>query len=128
MQCVAKSKIKSVTLSCATCGKAVKATPKRLKTTKSGKVYCSRSCAITTNNIDVVRNFKNGQSVYRSKALKHYGPKCSVCSYDTVRVLEVHHRDENRENNQIDNLDVLCPTHHTEYQVGIRTYAGVAKR
>jgi hypothetical protein len=37
-------------------------------------------------------------------------------------VLEVHHKDSDRTNNELENLDVLCPTHHTEYQLGIRKY------
>lgn len=36
--------------------------------------------------------------------------KC--CSCLESRVLDVHHIDENRDNNNIDNLVYLCPTHH----------------
>lgn len=65
-------------------------------------------------------NFINGYCSYRERALKHYGAKCKYCSYSVLPVLEVHHIDHNRKNNNIKNLMVVCPTHHKEVQYGIR--------
>jgi len=57
----------------------------------------------------------NGIHTYREKALNHYGAVCSVCSYDKHPiVLQVHHIDIDRNNNHIDNLQVVCPTCHCE--------------
>jgi hypothetical protein len=38
---------------------------------------------------------------------------CVVC--EELEVLDVHHIDEDRSNNEVDNLIVLCPTHHFSY-------------
>jgi predicted restriction endonuclease len=46
----------------------------------------------------------------RKKALDHYGHRCAVCGYSDV--VEVHHRNGDRTNNDIRNLIVLCPNHH----------------
>ena len=55
----------------------------------------------------------NGEHSYRSKALAFYDPSCSICGYnEDIALLEVHHIDENRKNNELDNLIVLCPMCH----------------
>ena len=54
-----------------------------------------------------------GITRYREKALAEYGPRCSICDYSAyVEGLEVHHIDRNRDNNELDNLIVLCCTCH----------------
>ena len=63
-------------------------------------------------------NYKTGYS-YRKIAIHEYGDKCYICGEDIV--VEVHHKDSNRGNNTIDNLVVLCPTHHTAVHKGIIT-------
>ena len=40
---------------------------------------------------------------------------CALCGARNARILEVHHIDENRENNAYDNLIVLCNPCHTSY-------------
>lgn len=37
---------------------------------------------------------------------------CSRCGCSDAEILEVHHRDRNRQNNQIENLEPLCPNCH----------------
>ncbi|MEK6860574.1 MAG: HNH endonuclease signature motif containing protein [Nanoarchaeota archaeon] len=58
-------------------------------------------------------------SRYRQKAFKYLSKACAICGYDTEEVLEVHHKDGNRKNNNIDNLEILCPTHHKEKDLQI---------
>lgn len=49
------------------------------------------------------------------KALRTAGFKCSECGYEKVAgVLVIHHRDGDRSNNKLSNLQVLCPTCHCE--------------
>jgi hypothetical protein len=38
--------------------------------------------------------------------------ECARCGYDNSLVLEVHHKDRDRENNSIENLEVLCANCH----------------
>lgn len=49
---------------------------------------------------------------YRSKALEAYGAVCNDCG-DTD-TLEVHHKDRDRSNNSLSNLEVLCRACHVE--------------
>ena len=116
----------SMEVECQSCFKKIKKRKSELNKNKSGKYYCSKSCACRENNKNrdykTHTNYNNGGSTYRKRALDYYGSECRICGYDIEEVLEVHHKDENRENNDIENLDVLCPTHHTEYHCGIRKY------
>lgn len=62
------------------------------------------------------RNKNNVQTYdYRPKALTAYGPICQACGFNEhVRLLEVHHIDENRANNELINLAVLCVMCHAK--------------
>lgn len=106
----------SVKCQCAHCGKEIWKTKSQYARSKTGNVYCSRSCATSKNNMlfksgENNPNFKGGS--YRSNALNIYEHKCCVCGYDEdERILEVHHIDENHSNNDISNLCLLCPTCH----------------
>jgi len=67
-------------------------------------------------------NFKNGDSDYRAVAISNIPNVCSVCGYNIIEVLEVHHKDGNKNNEELSNLDILCPNHHKEYHLGMRKY------
>ena len=67
---------------CANCGKEVWRTNSQLSRSKTGNVYCSKSCANTINNT----LFKSGENhyaykggQYRQNALDIYEHKCGVC-------------------------------------------------
>ena len=56
---------------------------------------------------------------YRKRAFKYLPHKCHNCGFDKdARLLEVHHIDENRENNSLNNLMILCPTCHQGLTLG----------
>ena len=44
---------------------------------------------------------------------------CVVCGFGVVPVLEVAHLDQNRSNNHLDNLAVLCPNCHKMHDIGL---------
>jgi len=73
------------------------------------KITCSHSCSNT-----YFRTKEDTKYNYREKALNHYGKKCSICDEDREHVLQVHHIDLNRDNNDIDNLKVLCANCHLD--------------
>jgi len=55
----------------------------------------------------------------RIPALERAGYSCEVCSYVKVpEILHVHHKDRNRSNNDLSNLQVLCPNCHCEIHQG----------
>jgi len=58
-------------------------------------------------------NWKNGSGAYRRIAYKKYGYICNKCGITNKKVLLVHHKDRNRKNNNIDNLEILCRNCHT---------------
>jgi 5-methylcytosine-specific restriction endonuclease McrA len=58
-------------------------------------------------------NWKNGCGIYRRRAYKKYGYKCNRCGFDNKKILLVHHKDRNRKNNNVDNLEVLCKNCHS---------------
>jgi hypothetical protein len=55
--------------------------------------------------------WKGGSSpgYYRTLALKYYGNRCLRCGADAVLV---HHKDGNRKNSNLENLEVLCKRCH----------------
>ncbi len=129
--CQSKGTSINLVVVCNACGKKIKRQPSDIKQSKTQIFYCSKLCYYTSlsGNTSMLKDdgrhwcYKTGRSSYRKDALGYYGEKCSVCGYSVVNVLQVHHKDKNRDNNQIENLDVLCPTHHREYELGIRCYA-----
>jgi len=70
--------------------------------------------------------WNGGKSAYKNMALKYYGVKCMNCGKldEREKHIQVHHKDYNRDNNNIHNLEVLCAKCHkakhpqkaTEYQ------------
>ena len=64
---------------------------------------------------------------YRNAALEHYRRQvdgslvnlCVMCGFGIPAVLEVAHLDQNRNNNDLDNLAVLCPNCHKMLDLGL---------
>ena len=58
--------------------------------------------------------WKGGKSAYKNMALKHYGRRCMNCGKidEREKYIHVHHRDHDRSNNHIENLEVLCAKCH----------------
>ena len=64
-------------------------------------------------NTGYYNNIDNSKYKYYNKARKHYGEICADCTWNKYpEILQVHHIDEDRSNNSIENLVVLCPTCH----------------
>jgi hypothetical protein len=96
------------------------------------KVYCSNSCQIKYQHDEYIHEWKHGTvdgtqgGVVRNLSLhikkyliETYGEKCSMCHWNkthnkTGKVpLEIDHIDGNSNNNQEDNLRLLCPNCHS---------------
>lgn len=60
-----------------------------------------------------------GEHGYRLLALNKHGYKCMRCGYDKNNAaIVVHHKDHNRDNNLIENLEVLCANCHAIHHWG----------
>ena len=78
------------------------------------KFTCSHSCSNTyfrsgenNPNWGKYSETKNG---YRRLCFEYHKQECVVCGEN--KIVAVHHYDENHNNNLLDNLIPLCPTHH----------------
>jgi hypothetical protein len=80
-----------------------------IKNFKTSKGTCSRSCA--NKLFRTGENHGNWkQDRYQTTCFAHHDKKCVVCNED--KIVEVHHLDHNKSNNNPENLIPLCPTHH----------------
>lgn len=108
---------------CQECGLLVQRTKSQMK----GNVFCSHSCAAIYNNTKHKKNeehplWKGGKLTYRRRAFRHYLEGCSnpLCEITKAGVpiphvmLEVDHKDGNRDNNALDNLQILCAWCHLQ--------------
>ena len=103
--------------SCARCSKVVYRTKYRLTKSKSGKLFCSKSCQTKWRNEEFVgpkhANWLHGRASYQSVLTRNkIIPICSLCKTIDKRVLAVHHIDRNRLNNSLTNLTWLCHNCH----------------
>lgn len=112
---------KTVSVSCAYCGKSFDIKYSYYQESFDKLHFCCREhkdlaqriCSGDKFNGMRPSHYGDIPTDYRKEALNHYANKCYVCGWDEdPRVLEVHHKDENRKNNSIDNLVILCPTCH----------------
>ena len=99
---------------CAYCGKEIIRVKSDMESNKTGLFYCSKNCGnLHKNKIREESGEWDNSGNYRKKALKTYEHKCAICGYkEDTRILEVHHIDEDRENNKLSNLIILCPNCH----------------
>jgi stalled ribosome alternative rescue factor ArfA len=113
--------VKKIKTKCAYCKQVIIRNPSRHRA-KSGLCFCSKQCKNEgqkiKNNIQDVwpshYGLANGFHSYRKLALSHYEKKCAKCGYKKITdILQVHHIDHNRSNNDINNLQILCPNCHS---------------
>lgn len=117
-----------IALCCAFCNKSFERKPSSLVNSKSGLYFCSRECKEQAQSISGgdkfvslrPEHYDTGVSTYRKKALKHLPNSCIYCGYDKyIEVLEVHHKDQDRKNGQLDNLEIVCANCHLALHYGL---------
>lgn len=97
---------------CLVCGKLI---PSGLN-----KATCSRSCSnIHRTGIKYKLNPPSKNKVVNErqqklKLISLKGNKCERCSYARIEILQVHHKDKDRNNNELVNLELICPNCHYE--------------
>lgn len=120
-----KTRSRPPNTACAQCQKQFFRHPSKAAISKSGLQFCTRKCKELAQSIGgslqiLPEHYKNGLGTYRRKALRHYGAICAFCGYDRcLDSIDVHHIDENRNNNRLKNLIVLCKNHHGEVHAGL---------
>ena len=97
--------IKEHAKECERCGKSFTFEARYKTKAYKEKKYCSRSCS--NNRSDW---WKGNASRYRAICFQYHPKQCIICGFD--KIVEVHHRDHNHNNNEPMNLIPLCPNHH----------------
>jgi 5-methylcytosine-specific restriction endonuclease McrA len=111
-----KDKIPNVT--CAYCGIEIYRNPTKLKKSKSKLYFCCREHKSIAQRIGGIKeihppHYSDSLKSYRDKAFRFLDNKCNRCNYDECpAILQVHHKDKNRNNNELNNLEILCPNCH----------------
>ena len=120
-----RAKKSRVTLVCGMCGVEFTRAKSKVKSSRSGIHFCSRSCKDSgqrlSSGISEIHpsHYGNGDYAYRLAAMSRYKKECACCGWDDdERILEVHHIDGDRKNNDIYNLIVMCPTCHRKVTLG----------
>lgn len=109
---------------CAVCSIPFYRSDFRKTKSKSGIYFCNRKCKDLGQTLNfgikeiMPKHFgtakKDASGHYRRVAFNaHDKTKCNLCGYSShPEILVVHHKDKNRMNDSVDNLQVLCPNCH----------------
>ena len=123
-------------LICAYCGKTFTRTKAALLNSRSGLYFCCRECKDLSQRLSSGEAFNDIRpdhygvgANYRDIAFRTYEHKCACCGWDEdIRILEVHHIDSNRENNNVENLVILCAICHRKITLGYYLYDSENKK
>lgn len=128
-----REKNNSVKCECAYCHKIFYLSQSKANNSKSGLHFCCREHKDLAQRIDSGKIFDimrpphyssteenvGSLNTYRSLAFRNYSHKCAICGWDEDEdILQVHHIDENRQNNSLSNLIILCPNCHAKLTYG----------
>lgn len=83
------------------------------------KKTCSRSCANKHRagikyKLNRPKDKVKSQQAIKIRLLRERRNSCERCAYNKYEILEVHHKDRNRNNNDFNNLELICPNCHAE--------------
>ncbi len=83
------------------------------------KRTCSRSCSNIQREgikykIGRPRDKAEKERAIKIRLLQERGGTCERCNYNKREILQVHHKNRDREDNSLDNLEIICPNCHCE--------------
>ena len=115
--CGYKSHVTGAYFNCEICKKKVWRIPSKIRHSKSGTVFCNKSCQTLWRNKfysgPLHPKWNGGTDIYRKILIKTGRPiVCEACGYDNEKVILAHHIDKNRKNNVVENLKWLCRNCH----------------
>src|SRR5690606_1094422 len=114
ISCSNKARYEQKIKICKFCNKSFKA-----MNCKRKNIFCSTKCYNNSGQrkFDKFREknplFIKGKFSYRKFALRELPNECAICK--SINRLDAHHIDEDRDNNELHNLIILCHTCHLQY-------------
>lgn len=109
-------------VSCAFCDTKFYLNPSKQRNSKSGLFFCCREHKDFAQRIGGIREIMpphygtSPSPDYRELAFSNLPNMCAHCGYsEHVGILEVNHKDLNRSNNSLENLEILCPNCHQAF-------------
>ena len=110
---------------CTVCGTPILA--------RENKITCSRSCA---NKNRAGAKYKIGrpkdnvkdQRAVKLRLIEARGTACERCGYAKLPILHVHHRNRDRSNNSLSNLELICPNCNYEEHYLEKSWLGVSNK
>lgn len=109
-------------VNCALCSKAIYKNKTKKKGSKSGLYFCCREHKDMAQKVGGIKEIMpphygtgalDESRVYRRLAFNTKKKICERCGYNQHEAaIIVHHKDRNRMNDSIDNLEVLCANCH----------------
>jgi len=95
------------------------------KEIKRGSSIRCMKCNSIFNQGEKHPHYKNGINSYKSKAMKFIKRECSICKRKDN--LCVHHKDFNRKNNKLSNLQIVCKSCHAKIHKRSRNFGDMFK-
>jgi hypothetical protein len=107
-------------VSCALCQTKFYLNDSKKNNSRSGLYFCCRAHKDSAQRLGGITDIMpahygtgEGKHDYREKALANKPMQCERCGYNAHKAaIVVHHRDRNRSNNELSNLEVLCANCH----------------
>lgn len=86
---------------------------------KFNRKTCSKICAEKLKLQSQKRSHKRKEKItyihgFKVRLLELRGANCEKCGYNKTQILQVHHKDGNHNNNDLNNLELICPNCHCE--------------
>lgn len=96
---------------CVICGKLILA--------GLNKKTCNRSCSNKYRTgikykIGRPKNIARTFRILKLRLMEERGKSCEKCGYNKYEILQVHHKNKNRNDNKVENLEIICPNCHYE--------------
>ena len=97
---------------CFVCGKPI--------LSSLNKKTCSRECSNKNRvGLKYKLSLPRKDKVIEQRSIKIRlisirGKICERCEYDKLEILQVHHKNRDRKNNEFENLELICPNCHFE--------------
>jgi endogenous inhibitor of DNA gyrase (YacG/DUF329 family) len=129
---------KTTTTNCIRCNKSFKnlygkrryCSPECSTKHKSEKAWAIKREAIERGEKNLSLNIESNNTFFKRYLIEQHGAKCMRCGWQEINKfsnripIELEHKDGNCTNNNIDNLELLCPNCHSL----TATYKGANKR